>query len=839
MKKGDNPRNIISRITGAALALIMVLCLVLPSFGTVTKANAADPRFEINITYGFNNQARLYCNIPFNIKITNKGGDFEGTVQIIVPTNDGNDMYEKDLALAAGATKTVTLTVPVNNYLTSANIRICNHKGKPVQTQSLSIKLIRSIDEINIGVLSDDFSALSYLSGIELYSNNGVTIKTRIYELTEDNFPQDAKSFNMLDFVLISNYSTDKLSDTQLSALNLWINEGGAVILGTGSTVSKTLSGLKNLSAFRALRPETVSFKTYKTTYGIPFAAAENLSISPISGSGYGYDYRYDELSSYGASVYATVLQLCSDAAETAHEKVEAREVAGPLDGELVFEYLYMQSSEYLWNQFGYNYGFDPEDFKQSQDPYFEMKFKDILFSSLLEPFCSDAAFVYSNQSSHGTTVTDQDYVNAEITSIDIDMRCYTVEGDIYGHYDNDAYDLFRVYNYGSGSIGIASMDFTQNPFASYQNNRTVTRMLLKDAFGTMLVSLINNYDKNGNYWSSSSFGRFFEPLASAGTAPVLLYVLILIAYLVITLVSFAILKKKRKNVWFWVSQTALALVFGILIFFLSFTTKISSPELRSAQLIELTGQAEERTLVSGFLTPSGKRYSLTILNKYNFKRESKESGYFYPNPSVNPSLDDYHIGINIHAEDSTYLINNKYALQTEYFSGKFTDAEKQGSFTTEGDVTDLTPLLNVTNNTGYDLERVIVIAPAMIYYLGDLANGASATLDSNTPGINHRYYHRTASDITPQEYLREGETAPLLRVLFGADQEGYKRTMLRLFLFEELSSRYNNVGYIVLGFPAKEPQVQLQTNKKYKEFSHSVVFQRFGTDPSSYVFID
>ncbi|MBO7402872.1 MAG: hypothetical protein J6U10_07770, partial [Lachnospiraceae bacterium] len=371
MKKGDNPRNIISRITGAALALIMVLCLVLPSFGTVTKANAADPRFEINITYGFNNQARLYCNIPFNIKITNKGGDFEGTVQIIVPTNDGNDMYEKDLALAAGATKTVTLTVPVTNYLTSANIRICNHKGKPVQTQSLSIKLIRSIDEINIGVLSDDFSALSYLSGIELYSNNGTTIKTRIYELTEDNFPQDAKSFNMLDFVLISNYSTDKLSDTQLSALNLWINEGGAVILGTGSTVSKTLSGLKNLSAFRALRPETVSFKTYKTTYGIPFAAAENLSISPISGSGYGYDYRYDELSSYGASVYATVLQLCSDAAETAHEKVEAREVAGPLDGELVFEYLYMQSSEYLWNQFGYNYGFDPEDFKQSQDPYF------------------------------------------------------------------------------------------------------------------------------------------------------------------------------------------------------------------------------------------------------------------------------------------------------------------------------------------------------------------------------------------------------------------------------------------------------------------------------------
>ena len=220
-------------------------------------------RFEVKMKYGYGDTLRLNSYAPFYIDVTNHGKDFSGTVQLIVPNSNGNMLYEKEISIPSGATKSVTMTGEIINTIHNVNIRLGEDRDHIIWKKLFWVDVVTENEDVNVGILSDDYTALGYMDRrtFPLYPS----YKTRIFELNADTFPDDAHALDMLDMIVISDFSTDILTDNQISALRLWNSEGGVLIVGTGSTYNKTLSKL-NHDFFDA---ETGELKKYSTKFGL------------------------------------------------------------------------------------------------------------------------------------------------------------------------------------------------------------------------------------------------------------------------------------------------------------------------------------------------------------------------------------------------------------------------------------------------------------------------------------------------------------------------------------------------------------------------------------------
>ncbi len=98
---------------------------------------------------------------------------------------------------------------------------------------------------LSMGILSDKYSSLTYLDmgGNELnYKGNNYPIK--LVELDQDNLES---ALGALSFLVIDTYNTSVLSDQTLKSIEQWCNNGGVLIIGTGSGAENTLSGLPDL----------------------------------------------------------------------------------------------------------------------------------------------------------------------------------------------------------------------------------------------------------------------------------------------------------------------------------------------------------------------------------------------------------------------------------------------------------------------------------------------------------------------------------------------------------------------------------------------------------------
>lgn len=275
--------NIKKFMAGALSVLLMGITIasILPANIAFAKT---EYKFDASLKAGYTDKLYVGNGTPVYVTVENQNlSNFEGNIQVIVPSFDNNNiMYEQELTLGAGETKTieynVTYPVPADYF----NVRITNKKGKVLWSELQEVYYNRKMKEVNVGVLSDDFTALAYMDRQHFLSDN--SIYTSLIELDKDNLSEDYQSLSSIDVIVISDYSTDLLTKEQIGALNLWIQNGGLLIVGTGSTANKTLSGL-NGSIFSASLEEKGD---RETTLGVSIMDYSYVNVIKNStGDGY------------------------------------------------------------------------------------------------------------------------------------------------------------------------------------------------------------------------------------------------------------------------------------------------------------------------------------------------------------------------------------------------------------------------------------------------------------------------------------------------------------------------------------------------------------------------
>jgi len=228
--------------------LIILLFLFTTLFSNTKLVFADNDNYKLEINYGIDGSYKSGKYVPFEVKVT-AAEDFVGEVEIKVKSNiaDMYDSYSKELSIEAGKSSTVLIPVNFINGNEACQIDLVDSNGKVLTTKNVNITNGR-INEysIAVGILTEDKSALSYLSSITINNqkNSGYVSLIESLPITTDYLGDLGLSIDGLDAIIINNFNVANLSETNYNALENWIEKGGTLIIGSGANEAKTIKSI-------------------------------------------------------------------------------------------------------------------------------------------------------------------------------------------------------------------------------------------------------------------------------------------------------------------------------------------------------------------------------------------------------------------------------------------------------------------------------------------------------------------------------------------------------------------------------------------------------------------
>lgn len=242
--------------------------------------------FRVRVVPGLNGYYKMGAAVPLMIYLESMNEDFEGLVRVIVPSGEyGTDAvaYEKEIMLTAGSEKAISMSVENVSAISKMKMELENSAGKVVLEYEIEAKS-QANESALVGILSNDFTALNYFDGKTL-NFNSYQATTQVVELDADTLPDQDSGLDALGYLVINSFDTSLLSEEQYEALKGWVENGGVLIIGTGSDYKQTLSGFQdgfiggNIGA-----PRTGELNLAAEEDGVSFTEADGIVDLSVEG---------------------------------------------------------------------------------------------------------------------------------------------------------------------------------------------------------------------------------------------------------------------------------------------------------------------------------------------------------------------------------------------------------------------------------------------------------------------------------------------------------------------------------------------------------------------------
>jgi hypothetical protein len=228
----------------AVKASLAVLAAAASMITAVAGVQADGSPLVATVKVGYHNTIKQGQWMPVVIDVTNNGPALDGTLEIESGSAQGGmngpptgvAIYHWPLSIGAGATKHIRTYIFQDQFSgTSMITRVVDH-GHVILSQSVSGT---NTSGVLIGVLSDRPGTLDGISSVHLG-----TFTPAVTHITADELPDTALMLRAFDVLAIDDFATDTLTASQRTAIGDYVMNGGALVLGTGGTWRKTLTGL-------------------------------------------------------------------------------------------------------------------------------------------------------------------------------------------------------------------------------------------------------------------------------------------------------------------------------------------------------------------------------------------------------------------------------------------------------------------------------------------------------------------------------------------------------------------------------------------------------------------
>ncbi len=637
--------------TKRLLTIMLALLMLMPA--APAFADLKTP-LKVEVVYGYNGIFRPLSYAPVTVTIENNGKDFNGKVCLLLPDSYGETIqYEKNISVAAGTKKSVTFSAYIRDYTPTCRIKLISGK-KEVFSELIDCPDISSFDSSSsyTGLLTDDRSALSYLNG-KVFKGmaSSAYVKNTIMQFDENTLVDESRSLEMFDTIIIANYATDKLSSAQIKAIISWVKAGGLLILSTGDSADRVLSGFKNTPV--SVNPGPL--RSVKTSYG-----KSGLSYDSLN---YALDNYYDEnLSSAELSAFVKGIMPVWD---------EYKNNDALLSGEhnettkFVNDNLQLFRDIFWDNYYGDPYSTFVQEFPEEAVNEATDEFTDYCVDFICLPVLGacvsydDTHANEKNQDSNNITLSD-----GLITDIN------GLTPLIYGDNGVNKYDYnFAAYKpLGKGNVCYLATDITKTPFVKSPYNSEVIMFAIEKIKGD---KILENFGSalSKRYYSSSGYSEylyyFLKNISAKKLIPVLIYVLILAFYSIAAFVVFFVLKKKKKSVLLWPIHGALALSAVLVISLISFGTRIKRPVSTVTRIItaKADGTVDEQSYVTLTL-PRSKTYTINFDKSVEIGSISRDIRYLENENTMN----SFSVAYPENPDAKTVMAKAFYGTENKHF---------------------------------------------------------------------------------------------------------------------------------------------------------------------------
>jgi hypothetical protein len=229
------------RRASARVAVALVVTAVVSLAASVAAQAATNP-VSITVNVGYKGFVKAQQWMPVTVDVTNKGQDVNGTVEVTTGNNTngppiGSVIYQAHISLPAGATKHLKTYLVEDQAPTTVSARIVQNG----QVLASSDAQPGTAATVLIGVLSDQSTALDNFAAV----HPGGLVAS-VAHLSLEDVSDSPILLRAFDLLAIDNFATDSLTSAQRAALTDYVQNGGALLLGTGASWRKTLAGVSS-----------------------------------------------------------------------------------------------------------------------------------------------------------------------------------------------------------------------------------------------------------------------------------------------------------------------------------------------------------------------------------------------------------------------------------------------------------------------------------------------------------------------------------------------------------------------------------------------------------------
>ena len=228
----------------AVRASVALCAAAIGLWATAIAPQAAGSPLKIALQVGYHNTVKLGQWMPVTVDITNTGPDLEATLEVQATNTPGTPgggppvgaaVYQAPVSLAAGATKHFRTYIS-EDFPGTVLARVLQN-GREVARQEAATS--SSFTGLMVGVLSDQASTLDGLAVVRAGGSNPLVVHLGAADVSDS-----ALVLRAFDMIAIDDFATDTLTSGQKNALTDYVMQGGALLLGTGGSWHKTLTGL-------------------------------------------------------------------------------------------------------------------------------------------------------------------------------------------------------------------------------------------------------------------------------------------------------------------------------------------------------------------------------------------------------------------------------------------------------------------------------------------------------------------------------------------------------------------------------------------------------------------
>ncbi|AIY06010.1 hypothetical protein Plano_2045 [Planococcus sp. PAMC 21323] len=225
------------------------------SFLILPQPSLAAPQITIDSSAGFQNKVKMEKGLPLQFTITNDGSAFSGDLVLSFSEtyNLGAGMA-LPIELAEGETKTLQIAASglTDTYYSggTGDQNIFLFEGGWEDGKSIAFKGSKKIQPSNyspmsvfVATLTDNQDRLLPLKQLSIPSSEGIEV-FHLNQLKNFTLPTEAQAWDMIDVLVIDEFTYSDLPAPTQQAILLWVQQGGHVITGSSSNLEAELGNL-------------------------------------------------------------------------------------------------------------------------------------------------------------------------------------------------------------------------------------------------------------------------------------------------------------------------------------------------------------------------------------------------------------------------------------------------------------------------------------------------------------------------------------------------------------------------------------------------------------------